>query len=137
MLDELHQRSDATRDIIIANCHSLTCCATGSAACLLPQLQQQLRRNYAVVSGEDSHDDFKPKYKSEPASDVSSTIEKDIKGHEVFIYMKVSHQANTAAAAACQPGLALTLYLAIESEHASGCQHEQVSKRHSSSWSTC
>lgn len=62
---------------------------TGSAACLLPQFQQRLRRGFAVVSGEDSHDDFKPKYKTEPASDVKSTIEHDINNHEVFIYMKV------------------------------------------------
>lgn len=58
---------------------------------MLPQLQQQLRRSYAVVSGDDSHDDFKPKYKGETASDVNSTIENDIKSHDVFIYMKVWH----------------------------------------------
>jgi hypothetical protein len=58
--------------------------AAAAAACL-----QRLRRGFAVVSGEDSHDDFKPKYKTEPASDVNSTIENDIKSHEVFIYMKV------------------------------------------------
>jgi hypothetical protein len=52
-------------------------------------LQQRLQRSFAVVSGEDSHDDFKPKYKSEPASDVNTTIENDIKNNDVFIYMKV------------------------------------------------
>jgi hypothetical protein len=77
---------------IIYFCHGVVCAATGPAACLLPQLQQQLRRSYAVVSGEDSHDDFKPKYKSDPASDVKTTIENDIKSHEVFIYMKVRQQ---------------------------------------------
>lgn len=68
---------------------AIHCVLTGSAAFLLPQLQQRLRRGFAVVSGEDSHDDFKPKYKAEPVDDVTSTIEADIKGNEVFIYMKV------------------------------------------------
>lgn len=52
-------------------------------------VQQRLQRWYAVVSGDDSHDDFKPKYKAEPVDDVTTTIEGDIKGNEVFIYMKV------------------------------------------------
>lgn len=51
------------------------------------------------MSGEDSHDDFKPKYKAEPASDVNSTIENDINSHDVFIYMKVCECARLAAAA--------------------------------------
>lgn len=67
--------------------------AAGSAALLLPQLQQRLRRGFSVVSGEDSHDDFKPKYKAEPVDDATSTIEADIKGNEVFIYMKGSPDA--------------------------------------------
>lgn len=76
------------------------CPCAGSAACLLPHLQQRLRRSFAVVSGEDSHDDFKPKYKAEPAADVNSTIENDIKSHEVFIYMKVGGHRRTSLAAA-------------------------------------
>jgi hypothetical protein len=44
----------------------------------------------AVHAGDDSHDDFKPKYKSEPVSDAKSQIEKDIADNKVFIYMKVS-----------------------------------------------
>ena len=55
----------------------------------MPQLQQQLQRHFAVVSGQDSHDDFKPKYKAEPVDDVTSTIQNDISSHDVFIYMKV------------------------------------------------
>jgi len=51
---------------------------------------QQLRR-FAVVSGEDSHDDFKPQYKQEPVPepDVNGQIKEDISSHQVFIYMKV------------------------------------------------
>lgn len=66
--------------------------AAAAAACL-----QRLRRGFAVVSGEDSHDDFKPKYKTEPASDVKTTIENDIKSYEVFIYMKVLLPIHTSA----------------------------------------
>lgn len=58
--------------------------AAAAAACL-----QRLRRGFAVVSGEDSHDDFKPKYKDEPVDDAKTTIENDIKSNQVFIYMKV------------------------------------------------
>lgn len=69
-----------------------------AAACL-----QRLRRGFAVVSGDDSHDDFKPKYKTEPASDVKTTIENDIKSHEVFIYMKVPTAVSThVSAETCQ-----------------------------------
>eukprot|EP00775_Hariotina_reticulata_P005021 gene5021-5262_t len=62
------------------------CLRAGGA--VAPQLQQ-LRR-YAVVSGEDSHDDFKPHYKQEPVPepDVDDQIKKDISSHQVFIYMK-------------------------------------------------
>lgn len=66
-------------------------CPVGAAAA--PQLQQ-LRR-FAVVSGDDSHDDFKPHYKQEPVPepDVDDQIKKDISSHQVFIYMKVQpHQ---------------------------------------------
>lgn len=51
--------------------------------------QQQPLAQFATVSGEDSHDDFKPQYKGEPASDVQQQIKDDIKGSRVFIYMKV------------------------------------------------
>jgi hypothetical protein len=61
------------------------------AAGWLPQQLQQLRC-FSVVSGEDSHDDFKPKYKQEPvaAEDVDSVIKQDINSNKVFIYMKAS-----------------------------------------------
>ena len=38
---------------------------------------------------DDSHDDFKPQVKGGAAAGVKDTIEKDIAGHDVFIYMKV------------------------------------------------
>jgi hypothetical protein len=61
-----------------------------SAGWLPQQLQQQLR-SCSVVSGEDSHDDFKPKYKQEPVGegDVDAVIKQDINSNKVFIYMKV------------------------------------------------
>ncbi|WIA19076.1 hypothetical protein OEZ85_003730 [Tetradesmus obliquus] len=61
------------------------------AAGWLPQQLQQLR-SFAVVSGDDSHDDFKPKYKQEPvaAEDVDAVIKQDIGSNKVFIYMKGS-----------------------------------------------
>lgn len=43
-------------------------------------------RGYSSVD-QDTHDDFKPKYKG-AKNDVNSQIEKDIKGHDVFLYMK-------------------------------------------------
>eukprot|EP00878_Enallax_costatus_P003499 GHUV01003713.1.p1 GENE.GHUV01003713.1~~GHUV01003713.1.p1 ORF type:complete len:158 (+),score=50.86 GHUV01003713.1:191-664(+) len=52
----------------------------------LPQLQQL--RQLAVVSGEDTHDDFKPKYKQEPVNDAEEQIKQDISSNDVFIYMK-------------------------------------------------
>jgi len=45
-------------------------------------------RSMAVHAGDESHDDFKPKYKSEPVSDAKTQIEKDIADNKVFIYMK-------------------------------------------------
>jgi hypothetical protein len=61
-----------------------------SAGWLPQQLQQQLR-SFSVVSGDDSHDDFKPKYKQEPVGDgdVDAVIKHDINSNKVFIYMKV------------------------------------------------
>jgi hypothetical protein len=64
------------------------------AAGWLPQQLQQLR-SFSIVSGDDSHDDFKPKYKQEPvaADDVDSVIKQDIGSNKVFIYMKASASA--------------------------------------------
>jgi monothiol glutaredoxin len=61
-------------------------CLRPGAASYLPQLQHL--RHFAVVSGEDSHDDFKPVYKEEPVTDAEQQIQKDITNHDVFIYMK-------------------------------------------------
>ncbi|KAF6255947.1 hypothetical protein COO60DRAFT_1702577 [Scenedesmus sp. NREL 46B-D3] len=60
------------------------------AAGWLPQQLQQRLRSFSVVAGEDSHDDFKPKYKQEPVDegDVDAAIKQDINGNKVFIYMK-------------------------------------------------
>jgi hypothetical protein len=109
-------------------------------------LQQQLRRSYAVVSGEDSHDDFKPKYKSQPASDINSTIEKDIKSHEVFIYMKVSKQQMLCCCCCCMPAWLshvinkssspVTLNIALAADMSSA-HHEQLWKQQSSCSSSC
>ncbi|GBF91650.1 hypothetical protein Rsub_03954 [Raphidocelis subcapitata] len=48
------------------------------------------RRGFAIGTdtSPDTHEDFKPKYKAEPASDVDDQIKKDIAGSKVFIYMK-------------------------------------------------
>jgi hypothetical protein len=48
-------------------------------------------RHYAIGTdtSSDTHDDFKPKYKEEPAGDAEATIRQDISGHDVFMYMKV------------------------------------------------
>lgn len=48
-------------------------------------------RQYAIGTSttDETHDDFKPKYKEEPVSDVEATIQADIASHHVFIYMKV------------------------------------------------
>lgn len=67
--------------------HRLASSGAGAAVGLL--LRQQAQRGFAVVSGEDSHDDFKPQYKTEPVSDAADTIRSDISANEVFIYMKV------------------------------------------------
>jgi hypothetical protein len=37
----------------------------------------------------DSHDDFKPQVKAQPASSVEEQIEKDVKSHDIFLFMKV------------------------------------------------
>lgn len=69
--------------------------AWGQAAAAWQQQQQQLggqqRRGFAITpdSGSETHDDFKPKYKAEPASNVDEQIKKDISSNKVFIYMKV------------------------------------------------
>jgi hypothetical protein len=48
-------------------------------------------RQYAIGTSttDETHDDFKPKYKQEPVNDVEAAIEADIASHPVFIYMKV------------------------------------------------
>eukprot|EP00879_Flechtneria_rotunda_P004658 GHRR01004919.1.p1 GENE.GHRR01004919.1~~GHRR01004919.1.p1 ORF type:complete len:156 (+),score=42.53 GHRR01004919.1:169-636(+) len=69
----------------------------GGVSCLragasrAPQLQQL--RHFAVVFGEDTHDDFKPKYKTEPVSDADEQIKQDIGNNQVFIYMKGTPEA--------------------------------------------
>lgn len=51
------------------------------------------RRAFAIgtVTSEDTHDDFKPKFKNPPTGDgdVESVIKRDVAEHKVFIYMKV------------------------------------------------
>ena len=47
-----------------------------------------LLRGYSNTSDEGTHDDFKPQYKGEAPSSVAELVEKDVKGHDVFIYMK-------------------------------------------------
>eukprot|EP00877_Chromochloris_zofingiensis_P008107 jgi/Chrzof1/354/Cz01g12200.t1 len=44
-------------------------------------------------TGEETHDDFKPKYKQQPANDVEEQIKKDVSSNKVFIYMKGSPDA--------------------------------------------
>ncbi|KAF8064519.1 GRXS15 [Scenedesmus sp. PABB004] len=46
------------------------------------------RRGLAVVPGDESHDDFKPRYKAEPVGDVEAQIKADVADNQVFIYMK-------------------------------------------------
>lgn len=50
-------------------------------------------------TGEETHDDFKPKYKQQPANDVEEQIKKDVSSNKVFIYMKV-HTAMCACSGA-------------------------------------
>ncbi len=55
-----------------------------------------LGRLFATVSSsDDTHSDFKPKYKEEAVqtSDVASIIKKDISSNAVFVYMKGSPDA--------------------------------------------
>lgn len=59
----------------------------------MQQLQQL--RQFAVVAGDDTHDDFKPKYKQEPVDNVKEQIMRDIASNDAFIYMKVSRQSAT------------------------------------------
>lgn len=70
--------------------------------------QQQLwRRAYAIgtdTTGDETHDDFKPKYKAAPVDDVEAQIKKDVASHDAFIYMKVCvcvHGTCARAARAC------------------------------------
>lgn len=50
-----------------------------------------------LATEDDSHDDFKPQVKAGAAAGVKDTIERDVAGHDVFIYMKVCmvHAHNT------------------------------------------
>ena len=57
----------------------------------LPSLwASQQQRGFAIVTdtSDDTHDDFKPKYKGPPVDDAEETIKKDISSHQVFLYMK-------------------------------------------------
>mmetsp|Transcript_26836 Transcript_26836/g.58532 ORF Transcript_26836/g.58532 Transcript_26836/m.58532 type:complete len:161 (+) Transcript_26836:71-553(+) len=49
-----------------------------------------LRRTFGTVdsSASETHDDFKPKYKQEPISDVASKIKQDVESNTVFVFMK-------------------------------------------------
>lgn len=40
------------------------------------------------LSTEDSHDDFKPKYKGSSSANINEQIENDVKSNRVFVYMK-------------------------------------------------
>jgi hypothetical protein len=52
-----------------------------------------VRARSTIVPGhDDTHDDFKPRYKAEAAEDVEDTIKNDISTHKVFLYMKVGSQ---------------------------------------------
>ncbi|KAI7839922.1 hypothetical protein COHA_006316 [Chlorella ohadii] len=46
-----------------------------------------------LATEDDSHDDFKPQVKAGAAAGVKDTIERDVAGHDVFIYMKGVPQA--------------------------------------------
>lgn len=40
------------------------------------------------MGNDESHDDFKPKYKADAPTDINALIENDIKTNTVFVYMK-------------------------------------------------
>jgi hypothetical protein len=68
------------------------------AAAQQQQQQQVQRRSFAAAAigtdTPDSHDDFKPKFKTQPTADgdVEAVIKRDIADNKVFIYMKVRWQ---------------------------------------------
>ena len=67
--------------------------ALGAGFLRLPALGAIGRaRHYAITTdtGEDTHDDFKPKQKTAPATagDAASIIHEDVTSHDVFLYMK-------------------------------------------------
>lgn len=51
-------------------------------------LQSVQLQGLRLFSTDDTHDDFKPQYKSGAPVGVEATIEDDIKGNKVFVYMK-------------------------------------------------
>lgn len=74
--------------------HACNCnCAAGAHAGVAHRAYLALR-GYAIrpdASTEETHDDFKPKYKGEPAEgDIAGQIKKDVTSNDVFIFMKAS-----------------------------------------------
>lgn len=53
-------------------------------------------RGFAQSPDSDTHDDFAPSFKAQPAASVSDQIQQDIKDHRVFVYMKVAGQRRSA-----------------------------------------
>ena len=53
-------------------------------------LQHSFATSAAGPSDSEVHDDFKPQVKAAPSASVAEQIEQDVKGHKVFLYMKVS-----------------------------------------------
>ena len=82
-----------------------------------------LKRAFATVdSSHETHDDFKPKSKQEPAKgDIEGVIKTDITSNEVFVYMKGTPDAPSCGFSnmACRCGIesamqAQTLLVAIQ-----------------------
>lgn len=47
-----------------------------------------LRREFASIDSNDTHDDFKAKHKQEGTADATAMIKSDITSNDVFLYMK-------------------------------------------------
>ena len=65
--------------------------------CGLAAISVSAWRGFAQTPDTDTHDDFAPSFKAQPAASVSDQIQQDIKDHKVFVYMKVPGQIHSAS----------------------------------------
>jgi hypothetical protein len=87
--------------------HTLNAHTSHPTTAWLAAAQQQHQRAFAAIgtdTSDDTHDDFKPKFKNPPTADgdVEATIKKDIADNKVFIYMKVRMFRGLASPSSCK-----------------------------------